>query len=116
MNKLVIQANASCCRSDNVINISQTNRNSNNVSAGNVNSDSVNEIAHEHSVTFENQQQTRTMSDNMRLTSTPIIPKPRSQISETQQSKQSQPEQLQSEATAEKILLMVDSVIPGINR
>ena len=57
----------------------------------------------------------------MRLTSTPIVPRPWSQVVENQQPKQSQPKPRQQttfrpKPTTKKILLMGDSLISGINK
>ena len=124
VNKLVTKGvSASHSPSDSVINISQTENNSNAISDQSVQSDNVNESTHEDSVTTEvNLQQTYTVPNNMRLTSTPIMPRLTwSQVAETQQPKQTEPNprpqrMSQPKSMAKKILLMGDSIITGINK
>lgn len=83
VNKLVIQASTPSIRSDSVINISQPDRNSNIVNAGNVTPDPLCEINHNDSVTSaENLQGTYIVSDNTRLTST-LMPRSQSHPSES---------------------------------
>lgn len=125
VNKLVIQASdKAMSTSENVASISPTDQNS---TTGNVgNGHSVNVIDstdHEDLITRgENLQQTYTVSSDIRLTSTPIVPRPTwSQAVETQQPRQSQyrprPQtESQPKPTTKKILLMGDSIISGINK
>ena len=123
VNKLVIQASAkSQSSSKSVPNIRRTDQNSEAVYPGNVHSITVNDTTHVDLITTgENLQQTYTVSSDMRLTSTPIVPRPWSQVVENQQPKQSQPKPrqqttFQPKPTTKKILLMGDSLISGINK
>ena len=123
VNKLVTKVTASHSTPDSVINVSQTDQNCNAVSDGNVHSDNMNNTTHEDLVTPEvNLQETYTVPNNMRLTSTPIMPRPTwSQVAETQQPMQSETnprprKTTQPKSTPKKILLMGDSIITGINR
>ena len=121
VNKLVTQVSESRPTSDSVIITSQTDQNASAAKNGNVNSD-MNDTTHEDIVqTGVNLQQTYTVTDNVRLTSTPILPRPTwTHVVGSRQPKQSEPNPKPSKtsypkATAKKILLMGDSIITGVN-
>ena len=121
VNKLVTQVGESQPTPDSVIIMSQTDQNAGAAKNGNVNSD-INDTTHEDMVSTEvNLQQTYTVQDNVRLTSTPILPRPTwTHVVGTRQPNQSEPKPKVSKtshtkATAKKILLMGDSIITGVN-
>ena len=101
--------------------MSQTDQNVGAAKTGNVNSD-MNDTTHEDIVqTGVNLQQTYTVTDNVRLMSTPILPRPTwTQVVGSRQPIQSKSNPKPSKsshpkATAKKILLMGDSIITGVN-